>query len=214
MTNRTTNLRRRAARSRRPSGLAGLVLVLAALSVVAAASAAPPPWMYDESSYDVLTYSAWGRVNQISSAECTGIGAAGKRFKGATHGSFRCDVAVGGTSAGVVTFKALGPESLRVATISRGKFKPDRGIGAVPKGTPILQDFDAVDALQKNAWARAHKVARVLCYGLEPHRSTGTSEYYYAFSCATFDARDLRGAQVLVTAAGKNAVRVVRTLAR
>ncbi len=201
-------------RPRRLSGLAGLILVLAALSVVAAASAGPPPWMYDENSYDVLAYSAWGRTNNVSGAQCTGIGAAGKRFKGATHSSFRCDVAVGGAPAGVVTVKALGPESLRVVSASGGTFKPARAIGAVPRGTPILQDFDAVIALQKSSWAKAHKVARVLCYGLEPHRSTGTTEYYYAFSCATFDARDTRGAQVLVTAAGKNAVRVVRTLVR
>lgn len=184
----------------------------AALVVVAAASAAPPPWMYDASSYDVLTYSAWGLQNQISSAECTGTGAAGNHFLGTSHNSFRCDVAVGGSSAGVVTFKALGPESLRVVSISKGTFKPDRGIGAVPTGKAILHDFDAVTALQKSAWAKTHKVTRVLCYGLEPHRATSTSEYYYAFSCATFDARDTRHAQVLVTAAGKNAVRVVRTL--
>jgi hypothetical protein len=209
MANRTTYPRRAHGRF----GLGALILV-AALASIAAASAAPLPWMYDESSYDVLTYSAWGRQNQISGAECTGIGAAGKRFKGTTHGSFRCDVAVGGTPAGTVTFKALGPESLRVVSVSRGTFKPDRGIGPVPKGRPILQDFDAVSALQQSSWAKAHKVTSVLCYGLEPHRSTGTSEYYYAFSCATLDAGNTRGAQVLVTAVGRNGVRVVRTLAR
>jgi hypothetical protein len=170
--------------------------------------------MYDESSYDVLTYSAWGRANQISGAQCTGTGAAGKRFKGATHSSFRCDVQVGGAPAGVVIVKALGPESLRVVSVSGGTFKPDQGIGAVPKGTPTLADFEAVIALQKSSWARANKVARVLCYGLGSYRSTGTTELYYTFSCATFNGRDVRGTQVLVTAAGKNAVRVVRTLVR
>ena len=44
-------------------------------------------------------------------------------------------------------------------------------------------------------------------------RATSTSAYFHAFSCATFDSQGTRGAQVLVTAAGKT-VRVVRTLAK
>ena len=211
MTNRMTT-RRRASRR---FALAALTL-LAVCAAVAAASAAPPPWMYDEKSYDVLTYSAWGRQNQISGAKCTGIGKAGKGpgVLGATHSSFRCDVQVGEAPAGVVVVKALGPESLRV--VSAGKFKPDRGIGPVPKGTPTLQDFDAVDALQKSSWAKAHKIARVLCFGVGSYQEKYGSQYYHAFSCATFadDAQTMRGAQVLVTAAGKDTVRVVRTLVK
>jgi hypothetical protein len=212
MTHRTPTPRTRAG-ARGALALAALTLVIA-LATAAGALAASSPWMYDEQSYDVLTYSAWGRANQVSGAQCTGTGAAGKKFKGTTHGAFRCDVQVGGVPVGKVTFKALGPESFRLVSVTGGKLKRDRGIGTVPGGTPILQDFDAVIALQKNAWAKTHKVARVLCYGVGGYRSTGTSELYYAFSCATFDAKDARGAQVLVTAAGKNAVRVVRTLVR
>jgi hypothetical protein len=114
-----------------------------------------------------------------------------------------------------VVARVLGPQSLRVVSVSGGKLGPDRGIGAVPSGTPSFLDIDAVDALQKSMWAKAHKVARVLCYGVGPYRAMGTSSpKFFAFSCATFDSRNTRGAQVLVTAAGKGAVRVVRTLAR
>ncbi|HST24786.1 MAG TPA: hypothetical protein VLJ76_02240 [Gaiellaceae bacterium] len=202
-------LRHRAAR-------AGVTVVLAALSVVAAASAGPPPWMSDESSYDVLTYSAWGRQNGLTGAECTGIGAARSRpgILGATHGSFRCQTQVGGMPSGVVVVKALGPQWLRIANITGGKLKRDRGIGPVPKGPPTLQNFDALSALQHGSWGKAHKISRALCYGVGSYQDRTGSLYYYAFSCATFDNHDRRGAQVLVTAAGKNAVRVVRTLAK
>jgi hypothetical protein len=209
MTNRTTRLRQRAART-------GVTVVLAALSFAAAASAGPPPWMSDESSYDVLTYSAWGRQNGLTGAECTGIGVARSRpgILGATHGSFRCQTQVGGVPSGVVVVKALGPQWLRVAGITGGKLKRDRGIGPVPKGPPTLQNFDALSALQNGPWGKAHKISRALCFGVGSYRDRTGSLYYYAFSCATFDAHDRRAAQVLVTAAGKNAVRVVRTLAR
>lgn len=209
MTNRTTRLRQRGART-------GLILVLAALSVVAAASAGPPPWMSDESSYDVLTYSAWGRENGLTGAECTGIGTAGKRpgILGATHDSFRCQTQVGGVPSGVVVVKALGPQWLRVASITGGKLKRDRGIGPVPKGPPALQNFDALSALKDGAWGKAHKISRTLCYGVGSYQDRTGSLYYYAFSCATFDSHERRGAQVLVTAAGKNTVRVVRILAK
>jgi hypothetical protein len=213
MTNGTTTRRR----ARHRFALAALTLV-AALAGVAVASAAPPPWMPDEGSYDVLTYSAWGRQNGLTGAECTGIGKAGKRpgILGATHGSFRCETQVGGAPSAVVVAKVLGPQWLRVVSITGGKLKPDRGIGPVPKGPPTLQNFDAVDALQKSTWAKAHKVAHVLCYGVGSYQDKTGSLYYYAFSCATFadDAQTMRGAQVLVTAAGKNAVRVVRTLVK
>ncbi|HZT45306.1 MAG TPA: hypothetical protein VFA24_03920 [Gaiellaceae bacterium] len=169
--------------------------------------------MADETSYDALTYSTWGRQNNLSGAHCTGTGPAGHVLLGATHGSFRCQVEVGEAPAGVVVAKVLGPESLRVTSVSGGALKPDRGIGTVPKGTPTMQNFDAVIALQKAAWAKAHHVARVLCYGVGSYRPTSTSSYFFAFSCATFDGTGARGAQVLVTAAGKSAVRVVRTLA-
>jgi hypothetical protein len=191
-------------------------LALAAVLLVPAtlAAAAAPPKMPDESSYDVLTYSAWGRQNQLSGAECKGLGPAGHAFLGATHGSFRCEVQVGEVPAGVAVAKVVGPESLRVVSVSGGKLGPDRGIGAVPKGAPTFQNFDAVTALQKGAWGKAHHVARALCYGVGAYRATSTSAYFYAFSCATFDSRGMRGLQVLVTAAGKNGVRVVRTLAK
>jgi hypothetical protein len=191
-------------------------LAFASAAVALPAAAASPPWMSDESSYDVLTYSAWGRQNGLTGAECTGIGKAGKRpgILGATHGSFRCQTQVGGAPSAVVVAKVLGPQWLRVGSIRGGKLKPDRGIGPVPKGPPTLQNFDALSALQNGAWGRARKISRALCYGVGSYQDRTGSLYYYAFSCATFDARDMRGAQVLVTAAGKNAVRVVRTLAR
>ena len=195
--------------------LTASALALTAVSATTAAAAAAP-WMYDESSYDVLTYSAWGRQNEISGAQCTGLGKTGKGFEGTTHASFRCDVQVGETPAGVVVAKVLGPESLRVVSVKSlkgAKLKPDRRIGAVPAGAPIQQAIDAVIALQKSPWAKTRKISRVLCYGLGPYRDSGTGQqYFFAFSCATFDQRDQRGAQVLVTAAGKRAVRVVRTL--
>ena len=192
-----------------------LASTLALGGITAVASpAAPAPWMYDEKSYDVLTYSAWGRVNDISGAECTGLGKAGKRFEGPTHASFRCEVQVGATPAGVVVANALGPESLRVASIKGGKLRLDRGVGAVPTGPPTLQDIDAVIALQKSPWVKARKISRVLCYGLGPYKDDGISQYFFAFSCATFDSNDRRAAQVLVKAAGKRSVQVVRTLAR
>jgi hypothetical protein len=190
-------------------------LALGAISLVSATVgwAAAPPRMADESSYDVLTYSAWGRQNGLSGAECTGLGPAGHVFLGATHGSFRCTAQVGEVPAGTVVARVLGPESLRVTSVSGGKLKPDAGIGAVPGGAPSMQSFEAVTALQKSSWAKAHHVARVLCYGTGSYRATSTSAYFHAFSCATFDSRGTRGAQVLVTAAGKT-VRVVRTLAK
>jgi len=173
--------------------------------------------MYDESSYDVLTYSAWGRQNAVSGAQCTGLGAGrkGKGLLGMTHMSFRCQVQVGGAPAGVVVAKVTGPESLRVVSVASGKLKGDRGIAAAPKGTPVLAAFEAVIALQDGSWGKTHKISRALCYGVGPYRDRGVaSPLFFAFSCATFDGREARAAQVLVTATGKKAVRVVRTLAR
>lgn len=190
-----------------------LALIITSLVAAAAASAAPPPKMADDASYDVLTYSAWGRQNNISGAECTGVGPAGSALLGPTHGSFRCQVLVGGTPVGKVVARVDGPESLRV-TVSSGKLKRDAGLGKVPRGNPTFKNFDAVTALQKSAWAKAHHVARVLCYGVGSYRPTSTTAYFFAFSCATFDKSDNRGAQVLVTVAGKSSVRVVRTLAK
>ncbi len=212
MTNRTTT-RRRA----RPFALAALTLV-AAVAAVAAASAASPPSMSDESSYDVLTYSAWGLQNGLTGAECTGIGKASTRpgLLSVAHGSFRCQTEVGGVPSGVVVAKVLGPQWLRVVSITGGKLKPDRGIGPVPKGPPTMQGIDALGALEHGPWGKAHKVVNALCYGVGSYQDRTGSLFYYAFSCATFydDAQTKRGPQVLVTAAGKNAVRVVRTLAR
>jgi len=188
------------------------ILIIASLVAAAAAAAAPPPKMADDTSYDVLTYSAWGRQNNVSGAECTGTGPAGHALLGATHGSFRCQVQVGGTPVGTVVARVAGPEYLRVTSVSGGKLKRDAGIGSVPSGAPTIKNFDAVTALQKSAWARAHHVARALCYGVGSYRPTSTTAYFYAFSCATFDGTGARGAQVLVTAGGRT-VRVVRTLA-
>jgi hypothetical protein len=199
-------------RSRRLAAF--LALASASLVSATAAGAAPPPRMADETSYDALTYSAWGRQNNVSGAQCTGTGPAGHVLLGATHGSFRCQVQVGEAPAGVVVARVVGPESLRVTSVSGGKLKPDAGIGSVPGGAPVMQNFDAVNALQKSAWAKAHHVARALCFGVGPYRPSSTTSYFFAFSCATFDSHDTRGAQVLVTAAGKGGVRVVRTLAR
>ena len=190
-------------------------VVLGAIALVSAtvAWAASPPRMADETSYDALTYSAWGRQNSLSGAECKGLGPACHVLLGATHGSFRCTAQVGEVPAGTVVARVLGPESLRVTSVSGGKLKPDAGIGAVPGGAPTMQSFEAVTALQKASWAKARRVARVLCYGTGSYRATSTSAYLHAFSCATFDSQGTRGAQVLVTAAGKT-VRVVRTLAK
>ncbi len=197
--------------------LPALVVVLAATWLVSATlgTAAPSPWMYDESSYDVLTYSVWGRQNHVSGAQCTGLGRGRKGFEGMTHASFRCHVQVGGAPAGVVVAKVIGPESLRVVSVAGGKLMGDRGIGPVPKGTPALAAFEAVIALQNGSWGKTHRISRALCYGVGPYRDRGVaSPLFFSFSCATFDQREARAAQVLVTATGKKAVRVVRTLAR
>jgi hypothetical protein len=198
---------------RRPRRLvAALAVATASLVAATSAGAAPPPKMADDTSYDVLTYSAWGRQNNVSGAECTGTGPAGHALLGATHGSFRCQVQVGGTPVGTVVARVAGPEYLRVTSVSGGKLKRDAGIGSVPSGAPTIKNFDAVTALQKSAWARAHHVARALCYGVGSYRATSTTAYFHAFSCASFDGTGARGAQVLVTAAGRT-VRIVRTLA-
>ena len=46
-------------------------LVLGAIALVSAtvAWAASPPRMADETSYDALTYTAWGRQNNLSGAQ-------------------------------------------------------------------------------------------------------------------------------------------------
>jgi hypothetical protein len=190
------------------------MLIPLLLVSITAAAAAPPPKMADDTSYDVLTYSAWGRQNNVSGAECTGIGPAGHALLGATHGSFRCQVQVGGTPVGTVVARVTGPELLQITSVSGSKLKRDAGIGRVPSGAPTFKNFDAVTALQKSAWAKAHHVTRTLCYGVGTYRPTSTTAYFFAFSCATFDSSGARGSQVLVTVAGKSAVRVVRTLAR
>lgn len=191
------------------------MVVLAALVTATTAGAGPAPKMEDEKVYDVLTYSAWGRKNDLSGASCTGLGPAGKAFLGPTHGSFRCEVQVGEAPAGTVTVKVLGPESVRVTSISKGSFGRDGGIGAIPGGTPATKSFEAVIGLQRSAWAKARKVARVLCYGVGASRESSTSASFYAFQCATFSdvpAVGTRGPQVLVTAVGEK-VNVVRVLA-
>ncbi len=202
-------------------GRRAAVFALAALALVTATSAggAPSLTMPDEDSYDVLTYSAWGRQNNLSGATCTGLGPAGHTFLGEsalgpTHASFRCQVQVGEAPAGSVVAKVVGPQSLRVVSVSGGKLRPDRGVGAVPSGASTLENIDALDALQKGAWAKAHHVTRVLCYGLGSYRVRYGSALFFAFSCATFDSRNVRGQQVLVTVSGNKAVRVVRTLAK
>lgn len=201
--------------SRRLVAAAALLVAVSSLLATSAFAAAPAT-MADETSYDVLTYSAWGRQNGVTGAQCTGQGRAGKTFLGATHALFRCDVFVNGVQGGTVVAKVLGPESLRVVSVASGKLAPDRGIGAVPKGAPTLQNFDALTALQTGAWGKAHRIGRALCYGVGPYRSTSVTStaFFFAFSCATFDRRDARGPQLLVVATGKRSVRVVRTLAR
>lgn len=201
-------------RSHRRIATAFAIVLVAAVAATAVATAATPaPKMADEDSYDALTYSAWGRRNHLSGATCTGLGPAGKVLLGPTHGSFRCEVQVGEVPAGTVVAKVLGPESLHVTSVSGGKLGRDQGIGAVPSGSPTMKSFEAVMALQDGAWARSRKVTRVLCHGVGAYRPSSTSASFYAFDCATFDSRGTRGAQVLVTAAGASAVKVVRTLA-
>lgn len=189
--------------------------VLAALAAASPLGAATAPKMPDEKVYDALTYSTWGRVNKLSGATCTGLGPAGKAFLGPTHGSFRCDVQVGEVPVGTVMLKVLGPESVRVTKVVKGSFGPDPGIGAIPSGTPATLSFEAVIGLQKTAWAKARKVARVLCYGVGAYKDSSTSASFFAFQCATFSdlpAVNTRGPQVLVTAVGEK-VKIVRVLA-
>lgn len=189
-----------------------LALALAALASTATAAVAAAPKMADETVYDALTYSAWGRLNQLSGATCTGLGPAGKVLLGATHGSFRCDVQVGEAPAGTVSVKVLGPESLQVTSVKGAGLRGDRGIGKVPSGTPVMKSFEAVIALQESAWAKSRKIGHVLCYGVGPYRESSTSASFAAWQCATFDGQDKRGVQVLVVASGKT-VKVVRTVA-
>ena len=194
--------------------LAGSAVALAAVSLVGGTSAAgaPAPWMYHKESPRFLTYSAWGRRNNVTNATCTGRGRAGKRRKGPTYSSFRCRVRVREVPAGVVVAKVLGPESLRVVRISGGKLKPDRGIGPVPRGRPVMTSQDASLATYYSSWATTNRLD-VACHGVGLYRELGLSLYFFAFDCATFDRRTRRGPQVLVTASGKSSVRVVRVLA-
>jgi hypothetical protein len=202
-------------------GMRAAVLALAAstlaVGAIAASSAtaarvAGTPGVRDSSAADILVYSAWGRQNDVTAAECTGTGPAQKVGALREHGTFRCRVAAEG-KPGVVVATALGPEWLQVTTVVHGTLKPDPGIGQVPQGTPILESFWAGGKLQGSRFAKAHGVETVFCFGVGRFREIGQGGYqFFAYSCATIGAHGRRGAQLLVTAAGSDAIRVVRTL--
>jgi hypothetical protein len=189
----------------------GITLLLA-VGVARAASAAVPG-VRDTQAANILAYSAWGRENNVTRANCAGVGTA--RLQGALrqHDTFRCHVIANG-KPGIVDAKALGPEWLRVTSIVEGKLMGDRGIGAVPHGTPLLESFWAGGDLQDSAWAKTHAIATVFCFGVGMYREIGQSGYeFHADSCATLDAHGHRGAQVLVVLTGPDQVKIVRTLA-
>lgn len=193
-------------------------LVLATLAVAAVsaptAPAAPTPTVADANAATFLQYSAWAKLNDVSASRCTGTGRATRVAGVVRHASFRCTVEVGFKPGSAVTVvaKALGPEWLRVTSVTGGALAVDKGIGAVPKGTAMIDSGEAGVALERSAWARSNDVEDAFCSGVGPYRDASHIWLFSAFSCATIDAFASRGPQVLVVASSRNAVRVVRTL--
>lgn len=197
-----------------------LVLATLALAAVAAttatATAAPTPNVADANAATFLQFSAWAKANDISATTCKGTGRATRVAGVVRHASFRCTVEVGFKpgSGVIVVAKALGPEWLRVTSVSGGGLAVDKGIGAVPKGTAMIDSGEAGVALGKSAWARANDVEDAFCSGVGPYRDASHIWLFSAFSCATTDAFASRGPQVLVVASSRTAVRVVRKLSK
>jgi hypothetical protein len=188
-------------------------VALVSVGVARAAATTAAPGVRDAQAANILVYSAWGRENDVTRADCAGTGSA--RLQGALrqHVAFRCTVVANG-KPGIVDVRAMGPEWLRVTSIVEGKLQGDPGIGAVPRGAPVLESFWAGGDLQDSAWAKAHGVATVFCFGVGAYQQIGQSGYeFYADSCATLGAHGRRGAQLLVVANGADNVKIVRTLA-
>jgi hypothetical protein len=187
-----------------------LALLMAATT---AAPAAPPVWVPDSSASLFVGYSLWAYENNASKVTCRGIGTGRHVAGGTDHISFRCAVEVGGKPAGVVTAKAVGPESLKV-TVVQGTFKPDRGVGPLPKGKPILDSTTANTRLEGSSWAKSKHIVQAFCSGVGQYRQTEKADLFYAFSCATIDMFGSRSVQALVAATGPRSVRVVKTFTR
>lgn len=193
-----------------------LVAVLAAatsaLGALPAGAAVSPPWVPDATVSDMLTLSAWGRVNGVEDATCIGTGAVRRSSGRPEHGAFRCRIQ--GAKPGTVLAKAIGPQLLRVTKVVQGSAKPDPGLGTLPKSTPVLEAFWAGGVVEDTDWATSRGVDGAFCYGVGPVEELGPSQYLFGvFSCATF-SKSVRGPQILVVADSSDSVRVVRQLAR
>ena len=187
-------------------------IMLLSVGGARAGASTSAPGVRDTQAANILVYSAWGREDGVTRADCAGTGTA--RLQGALreHDTFRCHVVASGRP-GIVDVKALGPEWLRVTRIVEGKLRSDRGIGAVPHGTPQLESFWAGGDLQDSAWAKTHGIATVFCFGVGAYRKIGQGGYeFYADSCATLGPHGRRGPQLLVVAAGPDTVKILRKL--
>jgi hypothetical protein len=194
----------------------GVSLVSAiAIAIVSATSASPAPvasqpWIADSDASAFFQYSAWSYENQIDRADCKGTGAPHKLVAGTAHSTFSCSVETDGKTT-VVAAKALGPEWLRVTSVSGG-LKPDPGIGAVPSGKQTMDDDQAESALEDSAWGQKAQIDDAFCSGIGPYKDTPDAYLFGAFDCATI-MFGRSGPQVLVAVSG-SAVRVTKTFTR
>ncbi|HST25421.1 MAG TPA: hypothetical protein VLJ76_05490 [Gaiellaceae bacterium] len=190
--------------------------VVAGLFAVGPASgiAGSQPTVVDGLAAMYLQYSAWADQNDLDplGTACVGIEGAKKGVVDVEHTAFRCTVARGGKKAGVVIATALGPEWLRVTRIVSGALKPERGIGAVPKGREAMVYSDAEFAVMRSSWARANKVGKSFCTGVGPYKKALLGLQFGAFSCATYDRSGRRSGTVLVQVVSSSSLRVVRRL--
>ncbi len=175
---------------------------------------AAAPTVTDGLSAMYLEYTAWFDQNDLDplGAVCVGVGPATKGITDTEHATFRCTLTRATRPAGVVIATALGPEWLKVTKIISGSLKPDRGVGAVPKGPLVMGNYDAEPALAHSSWAHAKNVVKALCEGVGPYKDNILGRQYGAFNCATYDSAGKRAGTVLVQVIGKTSLRIVREL--
>lgn len=180
----------------------------------ASGTASSKPTVVDGLAAMYLQYTAWADQNDLDplGTVCVGISGAKKGVVDVEHTAFRCTVGRDGKQAGVVVATALGPEWLRVTRIVSGALKPDRGIGAVPKGPEAMVYSDAETALTRSSWARANKVGKAFCTGVGAYKKALLGLQFGAFNCAIYDRSGRRSGTVLVQVVSSSSLRVVRRL--
>lgn len=191
------------------------VIAAAAVVSASAAPAASPPFIADSDASAFFQNSAWAYENKVESEKCKGTGALHRLPAGigTGHGTYSCIVQTYDGKKGTVAAKALGPESLRITSVSGG-LKPDAGVGAIPSGPLTMDDDQAESALQDSPWGSKAQIDDVFCSGIGPYKGTlDTTGYFFgAFDCATFKFGQ-RSAQVIVAVTGST-VRVTKTFTR